>query len=532
MKRSILVLFFTHVFFLGYTLYAQPQKRDFKQEVSTILEAYNNALNVFGDTSSTPKGKLAQKKRLLELITVPYILVPNDFSEQSQDSLIPFNKYINMIDTSFKNGFTSRLQLSKMEFEDLSVNKNRNAYEVKATLKKAITYPFIIEKVSNIEKVDTFMLPDSTSRIETINMEVINYDTTEKKILTELTFYFTTKVMFGEFTPLKIQAIQIKSRKPKYAEPLSELSAWWVSLSPAWKERIRAQIKLPELATDYYLKRVHGITEIDLKGISKENVELVKQFKSLKKLDLSGLELDTLFDMSGFTQLRELNVSHNLLNSIHGVENCINLEYLNFSDNNVRDIEGIVKMQKLYTLAFDNNIVEDVSAIQYLPSLRILLMSNNKIMDITALKKTHGIKRLDISKNQEIETLEPIRHLHTMEHLNCFNTKVSTLDPIKEMVNIRYLNVGFTKITSIDALKRFKHLNNLTISGCSLTDFSAFNHLDHLTKFACAQVNITDISPFLKMKKLRVFTAPYTDFSKTDIQRLKKKFPKCAITYY
>jgi len=46
------------------------------------------------------------------------------------------------------------------------------------------------------------------------------------------------------------------------------------------------------------------------------------------------------------------------------------------------------------------------------------------------------------------------------------------------------------------------------------------------------ETNISDISSVSRMQYLKTLYAPHTDFSKSDIQRFKKKHPKVAITYY
>ncbi len=498
-------------------------KPDFKKEVINFFEIYEHCIQAMGEKGKNEAEVTSAKKAFREVITSPYIRVPNDLNKEAKDTLLPLNQYLYLLETEFPHGYEMKLNLAKIDFEDLHIDKSRNSYRVKATVTKRFVEYFVNER--DAVKTDT-LGTDSTS------LEVPRYDTTTVKNFTNLTFYFTTSIEFSKYTPLKLEAVQVAGKNPEYVQPLSELTAWWVALSDTWKTKLSEELKLPEAPSDYFLQRIHGIEKIDLSGIQVKSWTVLEQLKGVKELDLSGLGLDTLIMLKNMTGLRILNVSNNKLRSLHGLEKCINLEVLNFSGNEVVDLTPIADCQNLMALQFNDNKVEDLSTVKNFIHLRTLHLSNNEVFDIAPLKSLRIIRNLDISKNKKIESIEPISHLVMMEKLDIYNTQAGSLEPVRNMKNLLHLDAGYAQIHSLDPIKNFELLGYLSIAGNPIDDFSALNNLERIRKLYLSSVKISDIGPIMKMENIRVLHAPHTNFSKEDIQRFKKKFPKCEITYY
>lgn len=513
----LLIALFTTILTFG------QEKPDFKKEVISFFEVYEHCIQAMGNSDKKDSEITAAKKALREVVTSPYIRVPNDLNKEAKDTLLPLNQYLYLLETEFPSGYEMKLNLAKIDFEDLHIDKSRNSYRVKATVTKRFVEYYVA--VSDPMEMDTLNADSTTSQQP-------SYDTTFVKNFTNLTFYFTTSIEFSKYTPLKLEAVQVAGKAPEYAQPLSELTAWWVALSDTWKNKLSEELKLPEAPSDYFLQRIHGIEKIDLSGIKVKNWTVLEQLKGVKELDLSGLGLDTLIMLKNMTGLRILNVSNNKLRSLHGLEQCVNLEVLNFSGNEVVDLSPIAACQNLLALIFKDNKVEDISTVKNFVHLRTLNLSNNEVVDISPLKSLRVIRNLDISKNKKIEFIEPISQLVMMEKLDIYNTQAGSLEPIRNMKNLLHLDAGYAHINSLDPIKNFELLGYLSIAGNPIDDFSALNKLERIRKLYLGSVKISDISPIMKMENIRVLHAPHTNFSKEDIQRFKKKFPKCEITYF
>ena len=427
-------------------------KPDFKKEVINFFEIYEQCIQAMGKTGKNDTEVNAAKKAFREVITSPYIRVPNDLNKEAKDTLLPLNQYLYLLETEFPHGYEMKLNLAKIDFEDLHIDKSRNSYRVKAT----VTKRFVEYVVTVNDSVETDTLDADSTLVQDTR-----YDTTSVKNFTNLTFYFTTSIEFSKYTPLKLEAVQVAGKAPEYVQPLSELTAWWVALSDTWKTKLSEELKLPEAPSDYFLQRIHGIEKIDLSGIKVKNWTVLEQLKGVKELDLSGLGLDTLIMLKNMTGLRILNVSNNKLRSLHGLEKCMNLEVLNFSGNEVVDLTPIADCQNLLALQFSDNKVEDISIVKNFVHLRTLNLSNNEVFDISPLKSLRVIRNLDISKNKKIESIEPISQLVMMEKLDIYNTQAGSLDPVRNMKNLLHLDAGYAQIHSLDPIKNFELLGYL-----------------------------------------------------------------------
>lgn len=536
-----LTLFFCF-FVLAHNVNAQ-EKPDVEKEVLEFFQIYEKCIALFVDSTASKDTLNKYKKALRDRVVATNILVPNDQRKAANDSLVKLSDYLRLLERQYPSGYESALNLQKVEISELGVNPDRNSHQVTATVKRRFIYPEVMTEIIDTFRIDTIIsreqvFADSVELVEevlsfdTVYFDAVSYDTTWEKNFTELTFFFTTKIMWNKYQPLLLEAIQVKGRQPEYAKPLGELTAWWVELDDEWKQKILAQINLPAVPHEHHLERVYSIKEIDVSGLDPKDFGPLLKLKGLKILDLSNTGLDTLLILSNFPKLEQLTVSRNKLKSLEGLQNCPNLLYLNCAYNEIEDLTPLAGCPNMMTLLLSNNKIEDLTVVSKLPRLLTLHFQGNIVKDISPLRTLGGLKNLNMAKNKDIESLEPIRNCLAMGKLNCYNTGITSLDPIRRMENIYHLDIGYIKVNSLDAIRHMKNLTYLNISGNVITDFSAVSNFRKLRSFYCNTTRMSDISPVLNMTEIREFSAISTSFSKADIQRLKKKYPKCAITYY
>jgi len=514
MKKTLVSIVICLLSFIGFSQVKQPS---IDKEVTALLTTYLESISVLSDTNSALHTKKSAKKSLKGMITSPYIRVVDDRVAAAKDSIINFRNYLKLLENG---NYEIKLLLSKAVISPIYLDMKRNTFRATATLKKMV-------KSNTIRLVDSSAVNDSTTKMTYF------YDTIVKKKLTNLTFYFkVTETPLGTFEPMKLDAIQVNQKSPIYYKKLSKLEQYWVSLSPVWQEKLTAILRLPATPSDYYLKRISGIKKIDVSDIPLADLAPLEGLKGLKELDLSNVGLDTLLIIEGLKNLTWLNISGNTLESLHGLEGCTKLEYLAFSKNEVTDLTPIQGCINLMSLHFAGNKVEDLTTVKNFPHLLTLNCQNNLVADLTPLKTCLGLKVLNVGRNKDIEDLSPINNCLAMGKLIIFNTGIKSLAPISRMTSIYKLDMGYIKVTSIDEIKNLKNLTDLNISGNLITDFSALNSFRNIRKLNVSKTKVSDISPMMQMVNIRELKAFYSDLSKAEIQRFKKKYPKCAITYY
>ena len=243
---------FSVIYILIFTISYGQVKPDFKKEVTDFFTIYENCFQLIGNTPRNEEEIKLAKKAFREVISSPYLRVPNDLNAAAKDSLLRLNQYLSYVEDNYPHGYEMKLNLSKMEFEDLHIDKSRNSYRVKATVTKRFVEPIL----SAVEG-------DSGQS---------SYDTSFVKKFTNLVFYFSTSNEFSKYTPLKLEAVQLAAKTPEYVQPLSELTAWLISLEEVWRKKLSEELKLPEVMFNRKIGVFSGIeTTPDGEILSQEN---------------------------------------------------------------------------------------------------------------------------------------------------------------------------------------------------------------------------------------------------------------------
>ena len=130
MKKLIVALF--SVVFLSVGFSQDQTKID--KEVKELLTVYSENTLLFGDASLSPKAKKKVYTTLKGITTSPFIRVVDDRLKSANDSIINFKKYLRLLGTTHENEI--KLLLTKANISPVYLDKARNTFRVKATVKK------------------------------------------------------------------------------------------------------------------------------------------------------------------------------------------------------------------------------------------------------------------------------------------------------------------------------------------------------------------------------------------------------------
>lgn len=490
-----------------------------KEKAEEILSTFANDMNVVGDPTATKQASLKAKKSLKDLFYKVTVVVPNDISELSEDakkdsSAIPMYVYMKYWEGSpLKKSI--QFDFSKFKVDGIYINGDRNSYQIKARVLKKIVW-----ETDSIVSIGTEEAPKDSVLKQQHEIEAVQ------------DFYIYVEKMYGEFNKFQIEEVNHYKEEPIFL-PLSEVDAFWVSLDSAWKKVFISRFNLDPVPSTYRLNFIKSVDELDFHGEEISSFEPFKNLKNLKKLNLKKTGLTSLEFLKNCTKLIELDVSDNQLTTLEGVNGFERIEVLNADDNQITNVNPLADLSTLRELYLNNNMIDSVDALAGLVNMeKLTLGSNNELHDVTPLKNMNKLEELDISKNKDIEDINFIRNKFNMVRLKIFNTSVPSLEPITNLRRIAFLDCGYTKITSLDPIKGHVYLVLLNISGNKIDDFSALNNFKNIQYFYCNTTKISDISPLMKMTGIRELKAVHTNFSKSDIQRFKKEYPRCQITYY
>ncbi len=150
-------------------------------------------------------------------------------------------------------------------------------------------------------------------------------------------------------------------------------------------------------------------------------------------------------------------------------------------------------------------------------SIDSLTLSNDRFfLDLNPLSEIRGLKYLDISYTSII-SLEPIRSLNHLAHLEAVEAPVSKLDYLKYATKLKVLNLSNTNIESIEVLGGLSGIQSLNVSGTYIRDFSVLGQLQELKSLNLSKTSFENNQLLVGLAQLQ-----YLDASNTQISDWKK----------
>jgi len=97
------------------------------------------------------------------------------------------------------------------------------------------------------------------------------------------------------------------------------------------------------------------------------------------------------------------------------------------------------------------------------------------------LQRILGLKTIDLSNNQQIQGIEPLRHMASIQTLLLNGTPVADLDPLTTVRSLRKLDIRNTRVQSLQPLVGLPDLRSVVCSRGMIVDLPAFR----LAKSSC-----------------------------------------------
>jgi Leucine-rich repeat (LRR) protein len=97
------------------------------------------------------------------------------------------------------------------------------------------------------------------------------------------------------------------------------------------------------------------------------------------------------------------------------------------------------------------------------------------------LQRILGLKTIDLSNNQQIQNIEPLRHMASIQTLLLSGTPVADLDPLTTVRSLRKLDIRNTRVQSLQPLAELPDLRSVVCSRGRIVDLQAFRR----TKPSC-----------------------------------------------
>jgi Leucine-rich repeat (LRR) protein len=268
---------------------------------------------------------------------------------------------------------------------------------------------------------------------------------------------------------------------------------------------------------------------------------------SFQRLNASERPLRDLQALRYLPFLRELIIENNEVSNLDPLRNCLALKQLSLASNPIRDISALAGLTNLEELDVRDTSIDDFSVLQFLPKLKCLevsvaqlpllgkvpcipsLMELNvrgseqraSFRELPLMPKLRGISGASVKSLSGLEkfpalchltnlsgsfnSLEPLRGLKCLSHVNAWGTKVTSLEPLTGCIGLRdfYLaspadSFDVSPLTSLPLLRQLR-LNGEDVTSATLPNIASWDRDFYSRKpryTAALNVEIVDQATF------------------------------------
>ncbi len=502
--NNISKIFFILSFSCFLVLSAQDLTNSAKIEATRILKNYTNCLNLLSDSAAAPALK---KSGMVTLLPDFYTIDVPTFNDMDSigTGYLPIKDYIKKYREEIKNTVI-KCDITTVSKPEL--NFMRNTYDFKITVLKSI-----VNKTYRYQQVDS----------------LIKIDTIVKERTVQLTFFVRFDKELNQIKNPQIYSIS-KQGENQFL-PLPEYTAWWVTLTPQWKEIFIKKNNMAELPSENDLKNLPYIFELNLAGTNISDISPLEKITELRKLDLSNTAVSSLAPIANLKFMGELNINKTKVRDLEPIKNLKSLRKLYVNSNELTNIDAVQNLVKLTDFECVENLLKTIDSVKGLVNMEKFNCSLNEITNVNAVKDLIKITDLRFGKNQ-VESLDPLRNMIDLVRLDIFNNKITNLAPISNNYKIAFLYIDFNPITTLEPISKMGYITKLSLSHTLVKDLSPIKNFNVVRELNIAGTEISSLDPVKKYSYISEFKMYHTNISKGEAAGYKKTHPNCAITYY
>ncbi len=157
------------------------------------------------------------------------------------------------------------------------------------------------------------------------------------------------------------------------------------------------------------------------------------------------------------------------------------------------------------------------------PELRDLAFSFGTVDDLSPLNGHRNLKSLMCIGGMCLDSVEPLRGIHTLESLSLRHTSIDSIEPLSGLTALKELDIAETNITDLSPLRALVNLEKLSIRGIPARDKSVLKHLTKLKTLDITVDSSQDASLLVMLPQIENLTVEFS--SKLHSVQLRRTLP-------
>ena len=361
-----------------------------------------------------------------------------------------------------------------------------------------------------------------------------------------------------------------------------QLSNWWITISPPWKEVFATYVELDESPTKEQLQTVANLATIDISGKKEINtLDPLKELLHLKEINCQNTSVSSLAPLSDLIDLEVINCASTLLppNGLEPIKSLSNLKVLDFSSTRVSNIP-FGNYTSLEKVVADNTPITSLNALNKLGNLRMLYCDNTPIKseavrefaaenknvlviyqteelkswwklldddwkniltkqvaidgepDRDQLHQITSLKVLNIPEGTRINSLNPLSNFTSLEELSFSNTAVNNLEALSQLKTLKVLECPKNPIYELDPIASLINLEYINFENTPVKKLDPLEDLKQLEVVKCSATQIKKLNALEELPNLRRLECYNTKVSNGKAKRFRKDFPQVDVVHY
>lgn len=160
------------------------------------------------------------------------------------------------------------------------------------------------------------------------------------------------------------------------------------------------------------------------------------------------------------------------------------------------------QLKNITSLDISNQNVTTLEDLKHFPYLEHLSANHNQIQDLTPLSQLEHLQTLSLEENQ-IENLSPLETLPHLRELNVSDNSIESLAPLEQLSTLTYLKADTNQIKDITALEALSYLEVLSLRDNRIEDISPLSSLTRLRQLDISNNLVSDFSPLKELEELK-----------------------------
>lgn len=261
---------------------------------------------------------------------------------------------------------------------------------------------------------------------------------------------------------------------------------------------LSAYMNLAELTLDLNITDVSSLCLFEESNLR----ELKIQSKEFRTTALAGLEC-----LSKHPRLELVDLTHKNFD-VSRLSGLKNLKSFTARFSTIHNFNSMSHLQAVEHLNLASAVgIESIESLRGLPRLKHLDLSGTRVSDLSPLTTSLHLKTLILQNARQVSDISSLAGLVRLQELNVELTGVSDICVIANLKSLRVLNLRRTRVTDISPLRElYLSLQRLDLSFLPISSIQPLEGLVNLLELSIDRTAVADLTPLSQLTNMTELT--------------------------